>query len=236
MSLHSRHRPRLCQIDVGRGSISCRNPRVRELAAPGQHLFDHCDPFELLAGDLDETWQRGWSPRTHPGVVKNLGRGPTDVFAATYGVELDDFLVPSGRGPRTRCRTGSSVRRSSGNRRSPDEGGLEHQEGAEQEDLRFCVRAAQGMRCGISSIEGLSANPHIPAYCASKAGLLGMTRSMAAQLGPLGIRINAVCPASFRRRCCRWRWTSTKSEPDSSRRHRSAGSVSPVKSPMPWRF
>ena len=47
---------------------------------------------------------------------------------------------------------------------------------------------------GISSIEGLAANPFIPAYCASKAGLLGMTRSMAAQFGPLGIRINAVCP------------------------------------------
>jgi NAD(P)-dependent dehydrogenase (short-subunit alcohol dehydrogenase family) len=47
---------------------------------------------------------------------------------------------------------------------------------------------------GISSIEGLAANPWIPAYCASKAGLLGMTRSMAAQLGPLGIRVNAVCP------------------------------------------
>ncbi|WP_102142032.1 SDR family NAD(P)-dependent oxidoreductase [Mycobacterium hubeiense] len=47
---------------------------------------------------------------------------------------------------------------------------------------------------GISSIEGLAANPFIPAYCASKAGLLGLTRSMAAQLGPLGIRINAVCP------------------------------------------
>ena len=58
-----------------------------------QHLFDYCDPFEILAGDLDETWQRGWSPRTHPGVVKNLGRGPADVFAATYGVELDDFLA-----------------------------------------------------------------------------------------------------------------------------------------------
>jgi NAD(P)-dependent dehydrogenase (short-subunit alcohol dehydrogenase family) len=47
---------------------------------------------------------------------------------------------------------------------------------------------------GISSIEGLAANPYIRAYCASKAGLLGLTRSMAAQLGPLGIRINAVCP------------------------------------------
>jgi NAD(P)-dependent dehydrogenase (short-subunit alcohol dehydrogenase family) len=47
---------------------------------------------------------------------------------------------------------------------------------------------------GSSSIEGLAANRFIPAYCASKAGLLGMTRSMAARLGPLGIRINAVCP------------------------------------------
>jgi NAD(P)-dependent dehydrogenase (short-subunit alcohol dehydrogenase family) len=46
----------------------------------------------------------------------------------------------------------------------------------------------------ISSIEGLAANPWIPAYCASKAGLLGLTRSMAAQLGPEGIRVNAVCP------------------------------------------
>jgi NAD(P)-dependent dehydrogenase (short-subunit alcohol dehydrogenase family) len=46
----------------------------------------------------------------------------------------------------------------------------------------------------ISSIEGLAANPWIPAYCASKAGLLGLTRSMAAQLGGQGIRVNSVCP------------------------------------------
>jgi len=46
----------------------------------------------------------------------------------------------------------------------------------------------------ISSIEGMAANPWIPAYCASKAGLLGLTRSMAAQLGPSGIRVNSVCP------------------------------------------
>ena len=46
----------------------------------------------------------------------------------------------------------------------------------------------------VSSIEGIAANPWIPAYCASKAGLLGLTRSMAAQLGADGIRVNAVCP------------------------------------------
>lgn len=47
---------------------------------------------------------------------------------------------------------------------------------------------------GISSIEGIVASAWIPAYCASKAGMLGMTRSMAAQLGADGIRVNAVCP------------------------------------------
>lgn len=47
---------------------------------------------------------------------------------------------------------------------------------------------------GIASIEGWIGNAAIPAYCASKAGMLGAVRSMAAQLGPEGIRVNAVCP------------------------------------------
>lgn len=47
---------------------------------------------------------------------------------------------------------------------------------------------------GIISIEGLVGNAAIPAYCASKSGLLGVTRALAHQLGPEGIRVNAVCP------------------------------------------
>lgn len=55
-------------------------------------------------------------------------------------------------------------------------------------------RAPGAAVVGIASIEGLVGNAAIPAYCASKAGLLGLTRSMAAQLGPEGIRVNAVSP------------------------------------------
>ncbi len=47
---------------------------------------------------------------------------------------------------------------------------------------------------GISSIEGWIGNAAIPAYCASKAGMLGTVRSMAQHLGPQGVRVNAVCP------------------------------------------
>jgi NAD(P)-dependent dehydrogenase (short-subunit alcohol dehydrogenase family) len=59
-------------------------------------------------------------------------------------------------------------------------------------DLR---RAGPGSAIvGIASIEGHVAHPAIPAYCASKAGLLGLTRSLALALAPEGIRVNAVCP------------------------------------------
>ena len=45
---------------------------------------------------------------------------------------------------------------------------------------------------GISSIEGLVGHPAIPAYCASKAGMIGLVRSLAASMAP--VRVNAVCP------------------------------------------
>src|SRR5262249_5035479 len=47
---------------------------------------------------------------------------------------------------------------------------------------------------GIPSLEGLIGPGNIPAYTASKHGLIGLTRSLAARLGPEGIRVNAVCP------------------------------------------
>lgn len=52
----------------------------------------------------------------------------------------------------------------------------------------------KGAVVGISSIEGWIGNAAIPAYCASKAGMLGTVRSMADRLGPEGIRVNAICP------------------------------------------
>ncbi|WP_020500478.1 SDR family NAD(P)-dependent oxidoreductase [Sciscionella marina] len=60
-----------------------------------------------------------------------------------------------------------------------------------EEDLRALPGSAV---VGISSINAALGQGGIPAYSASKAGLLGLTRSLAARLGPAGVRVNAVCP------------------------------------------
>lgn len=51
---------------------------------------------------------------------------------------------------------------------------------------------------GIASINAILGNGANPAYSASKAGLLGLTRSLADRLGADGIRVNAVCPGYIR--------------------------------------
>lgn len=53
---------------------------------------------------------------------------------------------------------------------------------------------ASGSIINIGSIEGLGSNPRHPAYCASKAGLHGLTRAIAVDHGSDGVRCNAVAP------------------------------------------
>lgn len=51
---------------------------------------------------------------------------------------------------------------------------------------------------GIASINAILGNAANPAYGASKAGLLGASRSMADRLADEGIRVNSVCPGYVR--------------------------------------
>lgn len=52
----------------------------------------------------------------------------------------------------------------------------------------------KGSIVNIGSIEGLAANPGHAAYCASKAGLHGLTQAVAVDAGALGVRCNTVAP------------------------------------------
>jgi NAD(P)-dependent dehydrogenase (short-subunit alcohol dehydrogenase family) len=54
---------------------------------------------------------------------------------------------------------------------------------------------AGGAIVNIASMAGVSGAPNMPAYSASKAAVVGLTKAAAKDLAPHGIRVNAVSPA-----------------------------------------
>ncbi|UFM67222.1 SDR family oxidoreductase (plasmid) [Paracoccus sp. MA] len=87
------------------------------------------------------------------------------------------------------------------------------------------LRQTRGSIVNVGSIEGLGSNPSHAAYCASKAGLHGLTRAVAVDHGAEGIRCNAVAPG----------WIDTElnvdfieSMPDPAAFRRDIGRIHPV--------
>lgn len=87
------------------------------------------------------------------------------------------------------------------------------------------LRQTRGSIVNTGSIEGLGSNSGHAAYCASKAGLHGLTRAVAVDHGHEGIRCNAVAPG----------WIDTdlnqefiESMPDPDAFRRDIGKIHPV--------
>jgi len=55
-----------------------------------------------------------------------------------------------------------------------------------------------GRIINISSIHGLVASPYKAAYVSAKHGLIGLTKTVALELGAHGVTVNAICPAYVR--------------------------------------
>ncbi|HJH61978.1 MAG TPA: 3-oxoacyl-[acyl-carrier-protein] reductase [Firmicutes bacterium] len=60
--------------------------------------------------------------------------------------------------------------------------------------IRPMMKARYGRIVNLTSVVALRGNPGQVNYCASKAGLIGMTKSLAKELGSRGITVNAVAP------------------------------------------
>lgn len=63
-----------------------------------------------------------------------------------------------------------------------------------REALPAMLKARWGRIVNVSSAAGLRGNPGQAAYSASKAGVIGLTQSLAKEYGSRGITANAVCP------------------------------------------
>ncbi len=60
--------------------------------------------------------------------------------------------------------------------------------------MRGMMKRRHGRIVGITSVVGVMGNPGQANYCASKAGMIGFTKSVAQEVGSRGITVNCVAP------------------------------------------
>ena len=67
-----------------------------------------------------------------------------------------------------------------------------------REALKVMERNRRGVMVNISSVAALQGLPGAPDYSAAKAGIIGITRAVAAEVSGSGIRVNAIAPGWIR--------------------------------------
>jgi NAD(P)-dependent dehydrogenase (short-subunit alcohol dehydrogenase family) len=65
-----------------------------------------------------------------------------------------------------------------------------------REAARIMAAQRHGSIVNMSSLMGLHGYPMRAAYCATKFAVIGMTQALAREVGPQGVRVNALCPGA----------------------------------------
>jgi NAD(P)-dependent dehydrogenase (short-subunit alcohol dehydrogenase family) len=71
---------------------------------------------------------------------------------------------------------------------------------------RTRLERSRGSIVNVASMLSYIADVEVPAYCASKSGILGLTRSLAHAFGVAGVRVNAIAPGYHRTNMTRPLW------------------------------
>ncbi len=82
------------------------------------------------------------------------------------------------------------------------------------------MRGAQGSIVNLASVNQIVANPNLAAYTAAKGGIHALTKQLAVEYGPRGIRCNAISPALIA--------TAADAAGRRSRRHRLDAEAYPI--------
>jgi NAD(P)-dependent dehydrogenase (short-subunit alcohol dehydrogenase family) len=86
----------------------------------------------------------------------------------------------------------------------------------------YCIphiaRRGGGAVINIASVQALATQTGVAAYSASKGGLVALTRSMAVDYAPSGIRVNCICPGSVDTPMLRWAADVLTADPESALR------------------
>jgi NAD(P)-dependent dehydrogenase (short-subunit alcohol dehydrogenase family) len=141
------------------------------------------------------------------GMALNLPSGAIDIFAANADITKEKQVVAAiqacrdANGPISILVNNSGVAESAPLLRTTTElweriiaTNLTGTFWCTRESVDDMIRAKWGRIVNVASIAGLGGAPYIAAYCASKHGVIGFTRAVAAEFDGKGVTCNAVCP------------------------------------------